>query len=353
MSLSTETYEYNVVAYIGRFQPVHNGHLAMLQRALELAPKVVVVMGSSFQGRTPKNPFTWQEREEMFRAALPEDVQGRVTFVPVRDYYDNKRWSQAVRTAVESVTARGVGLIGHFKDASSQYLNLFPGWSLVDMPRLSADDASQVRRVMFDTPPEARKQIFALVAKQVPTGVLHYLQAWWGLGFAQQLHEDTNVLADYRAKYGKGPFDAADAVVRCNDKVLLIRRGKAPFKGAYALPGGFLDEDERFYDAAVRELAEETGLHLVGGLDNYFVRSAMFDHPGRSLRARIKSMAHYFDLRNCKEPEVRAADDAQPGSAQWVLIADLAAMEDQFFEDHFHCLDEFFNLTGTERGAHA
>ncbi len=53
--------------YIGRFEPVHNGHMALLQRALDSAQQVIVVVGSAWQARSPKNPFTWQERDAMLR----------------------------------------------------------------------------------------------------------------------------------------------------------------------------------------------------------------------------------------------------------------------------------------------
>ena len=43
--------------YIGRFEPVHSGHMALLQRALDSAPQVIVVIGSAWQARSPKNPF--------------------------------------------------------------------------------------------------------------------------------------------------------------------------------------------------------------------------------------------------------------------------------------------------------
>src|SRR6185312_17484078 len=47
----------DVAVLIGRFQPFHNGHAILLRRALETAPKVVVVLGSSFHARSSKNPF--------------------------------------------------------------------------------------------------------------------------------------------------------------------------------------------------------------------------------------------------------------------------------------------------------
>ena len=91
---------HDVAVYVGRFQPFHAGHLALLQQALALAGRCVVVIGSAHQARTPKNPFTWRERAEMIRLALPEAERERVDFVPVRDYYDEARWVRAVRAQV-------------------------------------------------------------------------------------------------------------------------------------------------------------------------------------------------------------------------------------------------------------
>ncbi len=86
--------------YIGRFEPVHNGHMALLQRALDSAQQVIVVVGSAWQARSPKNPFTWPEREAMLRNALPEADRSRVLVLPMRDYYNEAVWVQAVRQGV-------------------------------------------------------------------------------------------------------------------------------------------------------------------------------------------------------------------------------------------------------------
>ena len=70
--MTTQPLQHDVSVYIGRFQIFHNGQLALLQRALAAAPLCIVVLGSAHQARTPKNPFTWQERAEMIRLALSE-----------------------------------------------------------------------------------------------------------------------------------------------------------------------------------------------------------------------------------------------------------------------------------------
>ena len=73
----TPSYPADAAILIGRFQPFHNGHAGLLQKALTTAAQVVVVLGSAFHARSPKNPFTWQERAAMIAATLPEAQRAR------------------------------------------------------------------------------------------------------------------------------------------------------------------------------------------------------------------------------------------------------------------------------------
>jgi len=86
------------------------------------------------------------------------------------------------------------------------------------------------------------------------------------------------------------PMVSVDAVVLREREgrleVLLIRRGKPPFEGLPALPGGFVEIDEDLPDAAARELREETGLEGVA-----LEQLAAFGRPGRDPRGRCISIA--------------------------------------------------------------
>jgi 8-oxo-dGTP diphosphatase len=84
-----------------------------------------------------------------------------------------------------------------------------------------------------------------------------------------------------------GPALAVDCVVLdAAGRLLLVRRGREPFKGRYALPGGFVDAGERVETAALRELREETG--IVGRIERLV---GVYSDPGRDPRGPVVSIA--------------------------------------------------------------
>lgn len=98
-------------------------------------------------------------------------------------------------------------------------------------------------------------------------------------------------------------------------EVLLVRRGKPPFEGCWALPGGFVEMDEDLEPAARRELSEETGLEA-GPL----TQVGAFGRPGRDPRGRVVSVA--FTGAPAREgAAARAASDA--AEARWFPLDEL------------------------------
>lgn len=100
-------------------------------------------------------------------------------------------------------------------------------------------------------------------------------------------------------------------------RVLLVQRRNFPFAGQWALPGGFVNEDEQVTAAAPRELAEETGLRLEA-----LELLGVYDTPGRDPRGWTVSVVYLARLQ--AEPAVLGADDAS--DARWFAVDELPAL---------------------------
>lgn len=136
------------------------------------------------------------------------------------------------------------------------------------------------------------------------------------------LHSDTNNrklgedIMNYTYKYPR-PAVTADCVVMTLEtkaRVLLIERGNEPYKGHWAIPGGFLNMDETTEQCAIRELEEETGLRI-----DKVHQIGAYSKVDRDPRGRTISVAY---LAIIEEPlEARGQDDA--AKAKWFYIDDL------------------------------
>lgn len=140
----------------------------------------------------------------------------------------------------------------------------------------------------------------------------------------------------YSYKYPRAAL-TTDALVYVPVKseifVLLIERAAEPFKGKWALPGGFVNMDELLEDACKRELMEETGLQV-----SKMKQFKTFDAVNRDPRHRTISVVFSAQLQ-IKE-KVKGADDA--AHAKWFPLSDLP----QLAFDHAEILKEFFSQTG-------
>jgi 8-oxo-dGTP diphosphatase len=98
-------------------------------------------------------------------------------------------------------------------------------------------------------------------------------------------------------------------------KLLLVRRAAPPYRGKWALPGGFVGIDEALEDAARRELEEETGVSGV-----YLEQLYTFGAPKRDPRERVITIAYYALIPSDKL-QLRAATDAE--AVGWFALDDL------------------------------
>jgi ADP-ribose pyrophosphatase len=120
-------------------------------------------------------------------------------------------------------------------------------------------------------------------------------------------------------EYPDFPRVAVGAVVVRHQQVLLVRRGKAPARGLWAIPGGSVRLGESLRRAAEREILEETGLTIRAGEPVFTFESIHRDHQGRI-------RFHYLIVDLAAEyisGEIRPADDAS--DARWFPLDQIAA----------------------------
>lgn len=352
----------DALVFIGRFQPFHNGHKAVIEAALEQAKEVVVVVGSSFAARNIRNPFTFEERKAMIEACFTEPqhfsyegAQGRVKIprvkvVPVSDFpYDDNKWVNAIQKIVDETVpyAKDVGLIGHSKDSTSYYLNIFPRWkNHVEVPDVGGINATDIRKALLGNNEERLdatsimpKETFQVMSKFIANSDGIFTTSWF------TLRKEYDMVKKYKEAWKAAPFPptfmTVDTVVIQSGHILLVKRGDMPGKGQWALPGGFLNQEETMLDGAIRELKEETKIKVpVPVLKGSIKDSKTFDAPNRSARGRTITQAFLIDLGVGELPKVKGSDDAE--KAFWVPFNQVK--QEKLFEDHFHIIDHFINI---------
>lgn len=351
---------FDLLVFIGRFQPVHNGHLAVVQKALQESRHLLVLAGSAHRPRNIRDPFTAVERAEMIMACLPAADTARVTVAPLDDaMYNDPLWIRNVHRAVFDCIAKAypgrdenqlrIGLVGHSKDKTSYYLKLFPTWGAVGVANHEGLSATELRELYFREPFEtgtvgAHAQ--ALFNARVPRPASDWLLRFARTPGYAELKAEQAFVEKYRAQFAgmkyAPTFNTADALVVQSGHILLVRRGARPGKGQLALPGGFIQPNEPALDAAIRELREETRLKVPEPvLRGSLSAKDFFDDPYRSTRGRTFTIAFRFDLRADVElPKVKGSDDA--AEAFWMPLAKLKP--EDMFEDHYYIVQKMVGL---------
>ena len=339
--------KYDTLVLIGRFQPFHSAHLEIIKRSTALCDKLIIITGSARQPRTYKNPFTSREREQMIRAATA-GLSIQIAVEPNIDtIYNDNAWAVRVQAIVAKHTWDNhgpkenmkIGIIGHKKDDSSFYLDMFPQWGYEDVELIEFLSAVNIRDLYFK-----RDVNMKFIKGVVPESTFEFLEQFRTTAEYEQIIREREFVDTYKKQYASLPyppiFSTADAVVICSGHILMIKRRAEPGKGLWALPGGYVNanSDKSVEDAAIRELREETMIKVPAPvLRGSIQRSKVFDAIDRSPRGRIITHAFYIQLPDGELPRVKGSDDAE--KARWVPIAEVRSEE--CFEDHYEIIQHF------------
>lgn len=332
------TKPYDTVVYIGRFQPFHNGHLETYKQAKQYADHILFLVGSANVSPSIRNPWSFPERKKMILDAIT-DGPIALDVAPLNDVpYNDNGWIEQVQKTVRQYTKLGskIAIIGFNSDHTSYYLDLFPQWDRIEVEEKVIIHATDIRNSIFANgyPKETPQAIHDFIEKWVKSDREEYLR----------LCTEWKHIRDYKNSWAKTPypvtFTTVDAVVVQSGHILLVQRKAAPGEGLWALPGGFINQLETLEEACIRELREETKLKVPAPVLRGSIKAVKaFDDPGRSLRGRTITYAHYIELAPGELPKVKGSDDAK--DAKWVSFQDFQNMEQMMFEDH-HAIVKFF-----------
>jgi bifunctional NMN adenylyltransferase/nudix hydrolase len=350
---------FDCLVFIGRFQPFHAGHLAVIKAGLERAALLIILCAAARQARSARNPWTERERDGMIRGSLTRSENNRVHVVPLPDDpYNDRAWSQRLEKQVSDLAVKlsgkpsalpRLGLIGPDVSSRADYARRWPRWQILDAPRLTGLSATLIRDQLFSAPDVDAARAYlrgSEAAGALPAHVIDTLVEFCGGADYARLKAEYDFIAEYRRAWSTTPFPpvfvTVDAVVTRGQEILLIRRDGQPGKGLWALPGGFVDETERLEDACVRELQEETNIDLPPeALRGAIKTRQVFDRPDRSAIGRVITHAFHFDLSaELPAPAVRGGDDA--GQACWTPLVELDPAV--LHEDHYFIIQRMLSL---------
>lgn len=318
-----------------RAQPLHEGHIQIIEQALQTCDRLVILLGSVNRARSFLNPWTFEERRARIVGQL-EHVLDSIKVYPLNDYkYSDAQWlgdvNMIITSEVQGTDAKAV-IYGHTKPGND-YLKLFKeGTAYKEVNSTTNLSATEIREGMYE------QDVFLPL-----TGGYRNLP--------EEAFEDRTYFLGEAKRFENYPyketlnFNCADAVIECDGYVLLIQRGRAPGKGAWALPGGFKNANETFIQCAIRETDEEVNLRIPRKvLEGSIVATRLFDAPDRGQGIPRNTLAVHFRVKRDADgrlPRIAPADDAM--HAEWVLVND-AMNEISMYDDHQDIISTMLNV---------
>lgn len=348
----------NVAVIIGRFSLFHDGHRKLIQYALDKYDSVLILIGSAYQSRSIKNPFNATERKMVIKKQFRQECfDGRLELLFIRDYpYSDTQWGAEVIRKVDEMYDRNndtITLVGSDRDSSTYYLKSFPQWKLDLFAPVGQNLAATVFRThLFENIHNASDVESDEVFSTLPVETIDFLKWYVGTEMFRNQSEEYQFIQDYKRKISGFPYpvtiNTADAVIMQSNHVLVVERLINPGKGLLAIPGGHVDLGETLLECAIREGYEETGLKIVSGKKSEQITkdilrmsvkaSRLFDHPERSLKARVITQAFLFSLDDTKALPAVTPQTSEVKRVFWMPIGEALA-HNEWFEDHWHILN--------------
>lgn len=136
---------------IGRFQPLHNGHVNLINAACSDTDKTVIIVGSSDKYGTKSNPFTFQQREALLRSLY---IDPSIDVLPLPDHVDDEKWLESLVTLVGAHTDSNdtvVAVVCNKDDETSKSNEIYTSfYDSVEVDMAVNISATEIRKAYFD-----------------------------------------------------------------------------------------------------------------------------------------------------------------------------------------------------------
>ncbi len=239
------------------------------------------------------------------------------------------------------------------KDDSSYYLKIFPTFKLDLLPKFENGlSATDIRDRYFITEKKFVGNNQDFIKSKVDDEVYKDLIKFRNSSNFNKLMLEKEYFDKEQEKFKDYPylstlkFNCSDIVLVCDGNVLLVERYNEPGKGTWALPGGFVNANETYEQAAIRKLFEETCLKVPEKvLKGSLKRSKIFDSPKRNIGIPRITNAFYYEIQPDYKNEFpklpKISEGLNTSNVKWFSLAEVRHMV--LFDDHADIIDYFVN----------
>jgi len=226
---------HNYALFIGRFQPFHNGHLTSIRYGLSVSERIIIAIGGYQLASSPFDPWSALDRKKMILKSLTPEERKKVQFILLRDrLYDEELWKENLTTEIHFLTKKNskIVIIGHIKDQTSYYLNIFPQWNFIETGNFDNINGTDIRRLFF--------QNKTITTRDVPQIVLDFLLKFKMTNSFKSLQNQFNKynLQDkFNADGLLSSLNLKDSILLRVGSYILLKKSKLPYeKLSYVLP---------------------------------------------------------------------------------------------------------------------
>ena len=345
---------------LGNFAPLHNDHIKLFEYCKHNFDNVLVLIPGYNKRNTLKNPFDFGIKQKWIQS-INSQMNVQMSVIPINDYmYNDVKWIIQIKTITELLYkgSSEFTFLHTNPSKTDKYKKLFSSIPNVLNWKVSLFNcekniiSSDIRKSIFEIYNKSATISQSDIVEQniinkVPKIVCEDIKNYINSDNFCNLMEEKLYFENEDKKFKNYPykdtlkFNCSDAVVVCNNHILLIQRKNNPGKNVWALPGGFVNRDETYKQAAIRELYEETHIQILKSrLEEYYVDNFILDNPKRNIGIPKISNAFYFQIPfENGLPNVNPLDDAL--NVKWIPLSKISSMK--LFDDHSDIIDYFLS----------